>query len=64
VRAVHRYTPGKGYVCDLDLVAARKPDGSYEPRIAPAVDDVGMSLAVKMRILSESGLNSLRNVWI
>jgi len=64
VRAVHRYTPGMGYVCDLDLVAARKPDGSYEPRIAPAVDDVGMSLAVKMRILSESGLNSLRNVWI
>jgi hypothetical protein len=64
VRAVHRYTPGLGYVCDLDLVAARKPDGSYEPRIAPAVDDVGMSLAAKMRILSESGLNSLRNVWI
>jgi len=64
VRAVHRYTPGKGYVCELDLVAARKSDGSYEPKIAPAVDDVGMSLAMKMRILNESGLNSLRNVWI
>ena len=64
VRAVHRYTPSKGYVCELDLVAARKSDGSYEPKIAPAVDDIGMSLAMKMRILSESGLNSLRNVWI
>jgi len=64
VRAVHRYTPGKGYVCDLDLVAARKPDGSYEPKIAPAVDDVGMSLAMMRRIQRESELNSLRNVWI
>jgi len=64
VRAVHRYTTSMGYVCDLDLVAARKPDGSYEPKIAPTVDDVGMSLAVKMRILSESGLNSLRSDWI
>ncbi len=64
VKAIHRYTPGHGYVCELDLIAAHKSDGTYEPKVAPAVDDVGMSLAVKMRILSESGLNSLRNVWI
>jgi len=64
VRAQHRYTPGEGYECTLDLVAARKPDGSYEPGIAPAVDDVGMSLATRLRLLGESGLNSLRNVWI
>jgi len=64
VRAQHRYTPGEGYECILDLVAARKPDGSYEPKIAPAVDDVGMSLALRLRLLGESGLNSLRNVWI
>ncbi len=64
VRAVHRYTPGAGYVCDLDLVAARKPDGSYEPRIAPAVDDVGMSLAAMRRMQREGGLNALRSVWV
>jgi len=64
VRAVHRYTPGAGYVCDLDLVAARKPDGSYEPRIAPAVDDVGMSLAAMRRRQREGGLNTLRSVWV
>jgi len=64
VRAQHRYTPGAGYECTLDLVAARKPDGGYEPKIAPAVDDVGMSLATRLRLLGESGLNSLRNVWI
>ncbi|MBN2335956.1 LamG domain-containing protein [Candidatus Bathyarchaeota archaeon] len=64
VRAVHRYTPGSGYTCVLDLVAARQSDGSYEPRIAPAVGDVGISLAVKMRMLSEGSLNALRSVWI
>ncbi|MCW4048332.1 MAG: hypothetical protein NWE89_01215 [Candidatus Bathyarchaeota archaeon] len=64
VRAVHRYTPGEGYRCEVDLVAARKPDGSFEPGIAPAIDDLGLSLAVMRRMQRESGLNSLRNVWI
>jgi len=35
-RARYRHTPGGGYVCDLDLVVARAPDGRYEPRVAPS----------------------------
>lgn len=64
VRAQHRYTPGDGYVCDLDLAAARLPDGSYEPKIAPAVTDVGLGLAEVRRARHEAMLNSLRSVWI
>ncbi|MFH2111211.1 MAG: LamG domain-containing protein [Candidatus Bathyarchaeota archaeon] len=64
VRAQHRYTPGGGYVCDLDLAAARLPDGSYEPRVAPAVADVGLGLAALRRMRYETGLNSLRSVWV
>jgi len=64
VRAQHRYTPGSGYVCDLDLAAARLSDGSYEPRVAPAVTDVGLGLAEFRRARSEAMLNSIRSVWI
>jgi hypothetical protein len=64
VRAQHRYTPGGGYVCELDLAAARLPDGSYEPEIAPAVTDVGLGLAELRRARSEAMLNSIRSVWI
>ncbi|HUV34859.1 MAG TPA: LamG domain-containing protein [Candidatus Desulfaltia sp.] len=64
VRAQHRYTPGSGYVCDLDLAASRLPDGSYEPKVAPAVTDVGLSLAALRRMRYEAGLNSLRSVWV
>ena len=62
-RAQHIYTPSRGYTCTLDLVAAKTSTGAYEPKIPPIVDDMGMSLAMRMRILNESGLNSLRNVW-
>jgi len=64
VRAQHRYTPGSGYVCDLDLTAALMPDGSYEPKLAPAVTDVGLGLATLRRMRYETGLNSLRSVWV
>ncbi len=63
-RAQHTYTPSQGYLCTLDLAAAKTSTGAYEPKIPPNVDDIGMSLAMRMRILNESGLNSLRNVWI
>jgi hypothetical protein len=64
VRAQHKYTPGGGYVCELDLAAARLPDGSYEPKVAPAMIDVGLSLAEIRRNQSEAMLNSIRSVWI
>ena len=64
VRSRHRYTPGGGYVCDLDLAAAWLPDGSYEPKVAPAVTDVGLGLAEVRRVGSEAMLNSLRGVWV
>jgi hypothetical protein len=63
-RAQHRYTPHAGYTCNLELVASRSSTGVYEPRVSPSVSDMGMSLAMKMRILTESGLNSLRSRWI
>lgn len=63
-RAQHRYTPSEGYTCTLSLIASRTSAGVYEPRVAPMVDDLGMSLAVRMRILRETGLNDLRNRWI
>ena len=64
VRAQHRYTPGGGYVCELDLAAARLSDGFYEPKVAPAVTDVGLGLAELRRARSEAMLNSIRSVWI
>jgi len=63
-RAQHRYTPSEGYTCLLSLIASRSGAGVYEPRVAPMVDDLGVSLAMRMRLLRESGLNDLRNKWI
>jgi hypothetical protein len=63
-RAQHRYTPHEGYTCTLELVAAKSSTGAYIPRVSPPVTNMGMSLAVKMRILTESGLNTLRSRWI
>jgi hypothetical protein len=63
VGAVHRYTPDKGYTCELDLAAAKLPDGSYEPKIATNISDIGLGLAALRRMGSEAGLNSLRSVW-
>jgi hypothetical protein len=62
--ARHHYTPHEGYTCTIKLVASRTSTGVYEPKVAPPVMDMGMSLAMKMRILTESGLNSLRSRWI
>ena len=47
-----------------DGLEARLPDGSYEPKIAPAVTDVGLGLAEVRRAGSEAMLNSLRGVWV
>jgi len=63
VRTRHRYTPGDGYTCDLDLVAARKPDGTYEPKVAPVVVDLGAVLAEMRRRRMQDLLNSLRTEW-
>jgi len=62
-RARHRYTPADGYVCDLDMVAARKPDGTYEPKVAPAAVDLGALLAQMSRSHAEGLLNNLRTEW-
>ena len=62
-RARHVYRPGEGYVCDLELAAALKPDGSYEAKVAPSAADVGAVLA-RLRLRQMEGqLNSLRSTW-
>jgi hypothetical protein len=62
-RARHRYRPGEGYLCDLELVAARKPDGTYEPRVAPVMFDLAAQLAASRRAIQERELNALRSRW-
>ena len=63
-RARHRYTPGGGYACDLDLVAARAPDGGYEPRVAPSATGLGSMLSELRSGQQREGLNSLRSEWV
>ena len=63
-RARHRYTPGEGYFCDLELVAARKPDGSYEPKVAPVMFDLAAQIAAGRKAIRDRELNSLRNQWM
>jgi len=62
-RARHRYTPGGGYTCTLGLVAAKKPDGSYEAKVAPVQFDLATALAAIRRRQMEQQLNSLRSQW-
>jgi len=63
-RARHRYTPGAGYTCDLDLVAARTPDGGYEPKVAPSSSGLGSMLSKLRSGQLREGLNSLRSEWV
>ncbi|MGD2200483.1 MAG: hypothetical protein PVJ38_02485 [Candidatus Bathyarchaeota archaeon] len=63
-RARHHYSPGRGYRCTLELVAARKPDGSYEAKVAPVHFDLAaMPAALRRRQMAQQ-LNSLRSAWI
>ena len=62
-RARHVYRPKEGYICELELVAARKTDGTYEPKVAPATFDLEGALALMRRKLGESDLNALRSNW-
>ena len=63
-RVRHRYTPGEGYLCDLELVAARKPDGTHEPKVTPSTEDFSLFLADRERRRREEELNSLQRNWI
>jgi len=63
-RVVHKYSTHEGYTCNLNLVASRTSAGAYEPKVAPFLEDLGMSLASRMRKLMETALNDLRNRWI
>jgi hypothetical protein len=63
-RARHRYTPGGGYTCDLDLVAARAPDGGYEPKVAPSSSGLGSMISELRSGQLREGLNSLRSEWV
>jgi len=63
-RARHVYTPGEGYTCDLELVAARKPDGSYEAEVAPVMFDLAASIAEVRRAIRDRELNVLRTGWM
>jgi hypothetical protein len=62
-RARHHYTPEGGYVCELELVAARKPDGTYEPKLAPASTDLGATIAELKQRQWDGQLNALRSAW-
>ncbi|RLI33198.1 hypothetical protein DRO56_02280 [Candidatus Bathyarchaeota archaeon] len=63
-RARHKYKPGD-YTCELELIAARKPDGSYEPKISPrpSAGDLGAQLAGLRRSYEVSSLSLLRGEW-
>ena len=63
-RARHSYTPGEGYTCDLELVAARKQDGSYEAEVAPVTFDLAASIAEARRAIRDRELNVLRSGWM
>jgi len=47
----------------LELVAARKPDGTYEPKVAPVLFDIAAALAAVRRAQQEEQLNALRTRW-
>ncbi|MBA7594885.1 hypothetical protein ES703_01841 [subsurface metagenome] len=63
-RARHVYTPGEGYTCDLELVAARRPDGSYVAEVAPVMFDLAASIAEVRRAIRDRELNVLRTGWM
>jgi hypothetical protein len=63
-RARHVYRPKEGYTCELELVAARKPDGTYEPKVTPATFDLQGALALLRRTQSERQLNAIRTNWV
>ncbi len=62
-RARHHYSPGKGYTCTLEVVAGKKPDGTYEAGVAPVQFDLAAALAAMRRRQGEQQLNSLRSQW-
>jgi hypothetical protein len=63
-RARHLYRAGEGYNCTLELVAVRKPDGTYEPKVAPAAFDVSAALTAIRKRQLEQQLNALRTNWV
>ena len=65
-RARHRYTPGGGYVCDLDLVAAKTASTppAYSDQVAPGLPDLGALLGEWRGRQQQEALNSLRSDWI
>ena len=63
-RAVHRFTPGEGYVCSLTLVAALDSSGSYVAEVKPVIGGLGIGLAQWMRMQNEAAMNSLRSRWV
>jgi hypothetical protein len=62
-RARHHYKPQEGYTVTLELVAARKPDGTYEPKVAPVMFDLAAQIAVGRKATQERELNALRSRW-
>jgi len=62
-RARHVYRPEEGYTCELELVAAKNPDGTYEPKVAPVVFDLAATLAALRKRQQEQQLNALRTNW-
>ena len=44
-------------------VAARTPDGTYEPKVAPVMFDLAAQIARARRSIQEKELNALRRNW-
>ncbi|MBL7167242.1 hypothetical protein ISS40_01085 [Candidatus Bathyarchaeota archaeon] len=63
-RARHSYIPEQGYFCDVELVAAKKPDGTYEPKVCPVQFDITAIMAGIRARARERELNALRKEWM
>jgi hypothetical protein len=63
--ARHRYVPQEPYTCMLDLVAAVKPDDTYEPKVMPqpSAHNVGGLLAGLEEEIKIAELGHRRREW-
>jgi len=65
VSVQHRYTPHEPYICVFDLVAAVKPDDTYEPKVMPqlSAQTVGGLLAGLGEEIVIAELGHRRREW-
>ncbi len=63
--ARHHIKPDDIYTCELNLIAAKEPAGTYEPKIVPQPEpeSLGGWLAVLRFLVKIMGLSTLRREW-